>query len=237
MKKMLFFVLFFTLIPVNHAYSDLSSYTSIYGGYTIQSLSYKYDDGTVLDGTNMSFSGKLELSLVISAKMIVLNGKSYPEFIHFIFLENNLLEIEDFSGNKAIGSFSFNNGKLELKYYVDYYDPAFQVNEVWSQDYVMYTEEKCNQALSNLNATKNQEIVNLNQIISNQNQTITNMYTETELNASIANATEDMIGKNKIQFFIKNATLEERKRWDVNNDNSTGIPEAIHALQVTSDIN
>ena len=79
----------------------------------------------------------------------------------------------------------------------------------------MYTQEQLNQAVADAAATKDEIIALKDQTISQLNSTIAVMFTQEQLNQAV---------------------LNERRRWDINDDNKISLEEAIHALQVVSGI-
>jgi len=117
----------------------------------------------------------------------------------------------------------------------------------------MYTQQQLYQAVADAEAAKDQIIALKDQTIAGLNSTIASMYTQEQLNQAVADAaaTKDEIIALKDQTIsqlnstiavmftqeqLNQAVLNERRRWDINDDNKISLEEAIHALQVVSGI-
>jgi len=117
----------------------------------------------------------------------------------------------------------------------------------------MYTQQQLYQAVADAEAAKDEIIAQKDQTIAGLNSTIASMYTQEQLNQAVADAaaTKDEIIALKDQTIsqlnstiavmftqeqLNQAVLNERRRWDINDDNKISLEEAIHALQVVSGI-
>jgi len=86
---------------------------------------------------------------------------------------------------------------------------------------IVYSQAQLDQAVLAANTAKDQIIEQKDQTITQLNQQIASMFTQTQLDSAIENA-------------VLQAAALERQKWDAGDDQQIGLEEAIRALQIVS---
>lgn len=100
----------------------------------------------------------------------------------------------------------------------------------------MLTQDQLDQAVTDAEAAKDVTIATRDQTITDLNTTISSMFTETQLDQAIDDAVSEAISGLFTQAELDQSILDERQKWDRNNDGKIGLEEAIHCLQVLSGV-
>jgi len=98
-------------------------------------------------------------------------------------------------------------------------DELSEVSAAYTE--IVYSQAQLDQAVLAANTAKDQIIEQKDQTITQLNQQIASMFTQTQLDSAIDNA-------------VLQAVVLERQKWDAGDDQQIGLEEAIRALQIVS---